>query len=106
MGAGELTVGRVVAGAVVAAGTLAMFHDGHWYIGETAHALVQLEDIQRAEFAVTAGPRRYTRPAIGGGSERRHGAPVWSRAPAATRSALSEPSRAGTAIAAAAAIAH
>jgi ABC-type multidrug transport system fused ATPase/permease subunit len=45
---GALTLGRAVtvAGAVVAAGTLAMFRDGDWYIREAADALAQLEAVQ------------------------------------------------------------
>jgi ATP-binding cassette subfamily B protein len=48
--AGQLSVGRavVVAGAIVAAGVLALFHDGHWYVRTGADALRQLEDIQRS----------------------------------------------------------
>jgi len=59
---GELTVGRavIIAGAVVAAGALGMFHDGHWYLGEAARALAQLADLQRAELG---GVRGGTAPA-------------------------------------------
>jgi ATP-binding cassette subfamily B protein len=46
---GELSLGRavVIAGAVVAAGVLAVFHDGHWYVREAATALTQLETLQQ-----------------------------------------------------------
>jgi len=47
---GELSLGRavVVAGAVLAAGALAMFQDAHWYVAQGASALAQLEAMQDA----------------------------------------------------------
>ena len=54
--AGELAVGRavVIAGAIVSAGTIAFFHDLHWYIGAGGDSLAELEALQRAE-AVAGG---------------------------------------------------
>ena len=48
--AGGLSLGRAVtvAGAVITAGALAVFHDGHWYVGEGAVALGHLETMERA----------------------------------------------------------
>jgi ATP-binding cassette subfamily B protein len=47
---GALTLGRavIVTGAVVAAGALAFFHDGHWHVREAADSLAKLDELERS----------------------------------------------------------
>ena len=51
---GGLAIGPAVTvlGSVLAAGILVAFHDGHWYVGEAASALAQLEALERAAASV------------------------------------------------------
>jgi ATP-binding cassette subfamily B protein len=46
---GQLSLGRAVTvvQAVLAAGVLAQFHDGHWYLAEAAASLEQIEGLER-----------------------------------------------------------
>src|SRR5262249_42463939 len=60
--AGALPLGRAVTivGAVLAAGTLALFHNGHGWLADAALALRELEAVERAArqpLGVDGGPR-------------------------------------------------